>query len=85
MTDLHTASDEANTHSFIVKIWLDDNSRRINQVTWRGHITHIPSGERHFITDLNEIQRYISPYLESMGVKRGLSARLRSWFMRLGP
>ena len=39
---------------------------------WRGHITHIPSGDQHYLKNLGDIEAFISPYLEKMGVKFGL-------------
>ncbi len=57
-------SFESNTHSFIVKIWLEENGR----IHWRGHITHIPGGERRYLDDLEEIARFIRPHLQAMGV-----------------
>jgi len=36
---------------------------------WRGHITHVPSGTRRYIENLNDIPLFIRPYLERVGVK----------------
>jgi hypothetical protein len=60
---------EFNTHSFIVKIWLEETTEEAGQATWRGHITHVPSGERRYVQDLGDIAAFIAPYLERMGVK----------------
>ena len=35
---------ELHTHSFIVKIWLETPPDGAHPATWRGHITHVPSG-----------------------------------------
>jgi len=64
---------ESYTHSFVVKIWLEDEA----QVRWRGHITHVPGGERRYVDDLSEIQDFIAPYLEEMGVEPGTFTRLK--------
>ena len=73
---------ESYTHSFVVKIWLEDEA----QVRWRGHITHVPGGERRYVDDLSEIQAFIAPYLEEMGVEPGALTRLKRWLSdwRLG-
>jgi hypothetical protein len=60
---------ELYTHSFIVRIWLEEAAQGASQAVWRGHITHVPSGERCYIKELNDIRDFIMPYLEQMGVK----------------
>jgi hypothetical protein len=55
---------EFNTHAFVIKIWLEDDLR------WRGYITHVPSGEQRYIETLSEIDEFILPYLEKMGIQR---------------
>ncbi len=66
---------ESATHSFVIKIWLEDG----DQPQWRGHITHVPSGERRYVEDMSEITDFIMPYMEQMGVKLGLLWRVRQW------
>ena len=60
---------EDHTHSFIVKVWLEETSAEGGRATWRGHITHVPSGERRYLKDLDDITSFIAPYLEKMGVE----------------
>ena len=73
---------ESYTHSFVVKIWLEDETH----VRWRGHITHVPGGERQYVDDLSEIPDFIAPYLEAMGVEPPPLTRLKRWLghWRLG-
>ena len=59
---------EPHTHSFIVKIWLEETLEEDGRAIWRGHITHVPSGERLYLQDLDTIRLFIEPYLEMMGV-----------------
>jgi hypothetical protein len=73
---------EFNTHSFIVKVWLEETTEEADRAVWRGHITHVPSGERHYLKDLDDITAFIAPYLEKMGVKLGLFWRARRWLKR---
>ncbi len=56
-------------HSFIIKIWLEEVADEADQAVWRGHITHVPSGERRYVKTLEDIATFIVPYLEAMGVK----------------
>src|SRR5690242_13780179 len=73
---------EPGTQSFIVKIWVEDSAEDTSQGVWHGHITHIPSHERRYLKDLSEIQDFITPRLEEMGVKVGRRWRLRGWLQR---
>ena len=69
---------ELNTHSFIVKIWLEEPAEGGQQAKWRGHITDVPGGERRYLKDLSEIVAFIVPYLVSMGVRLNTTQRLHS-------
>ncbi len=71
---------EFNTHSFIVKIWLEEPADDNRKGRWRGHITHVPDGERRYLKSLGEIVAFMVPYLLSMGVRLGTHSRLRSRF-----
>jgi hypothetical protein len=62
---------EPYTHSFIVKVWLEETVEEAGRAKWRGHITHVPSGEKRYLEDLDEITTFITPYLEEMGVRIG--------------
>lgn len=59
---------ERNTHPFIVKIWLEETAEESGQATWRGYITHVPSGRRRYLQTLDDILAFIVPYLEEIGV-----------------
>ena len=72
---------EFNTHSFIIKVWLEEPADDNRQGRWRGHITHVPDGERRYLKGLGEIVAFMVPYLLSMGVRLDAYSRLRS---RLG-
>jgi hypothetical protein len=74
---------EPGAQSFIVKVWVEDNSEADGQGVFRGHITHVSSHERRYLKNLGEIEDFIAPYLEEMGVKLGMRWRLRSWLRRL--
>jgi hypothetical protein len=73
---------EEYTHSFIVKIWLEETAEEAGRATWRGHITHVPSGKRRYLQNVDDIVTFIAPYLEGMGVKLGIWWRVRRWLNR---
>ena len=66
--DSDMASLEATSHPFFVRIWLEEGANDAHPATWRGHITHVPSGRRQYLKDLDSIPTFIAPYLEEMGV-----------------
>jgi hypothetical protein len=74
-----TGLPEVHTHPFIVKVWLEETTEQAGRVTWRGHVTHVSSGERRYLRDLDDIAAFIAPYLEKMGVRLGLLWRVRQW------
>lgn len=71
--------DAASSHSFIVKIWLEESAGAAEEPVWRGRITHVPGGERRYVRDLAGITAFIGQYLQSMGVTLPLRRRLRRW------
>jgi hypothetical protein len=75
----------ATTHSFIVKIWLEETIEEAGRATWRGHITHVFSGKRHYLQDLDDIATFITPYIEGMGGQPGFFWRMRKWCRQLKP
>jgi len=54
---------EPSTHSFIVKMWLEETAEEAGRELWRGHITHVPGGERRYVKDLQEVSEFIASYL----------------------
>jgi hypothetical protein len=73
--------EESPTHSFIVKVWLEETARETRRARWSGHITHVPDGERRYLKDLDGVTDFIARYLEEMGVRIALRSRPRG---RLG-
>jgi hypothetical protein len=76
-----TRSDlvEFNTHSFVIKIWLEVTPAETRRYSWRGHITHIPSGERRYVANLFCILTFIMGYLKSIGIKFGRFWWVKDW------
>lgn len=60
--DTESGEPEPVTHSFIVKVWLEQSSEQ-TQPSWRGHVTHVPSGERRHFLDPNGVTDFISGFL----------------------
>jgi hypothetical protein len=75
-------SIQPNTHSFVVKIWSEETGAAPHRIVWRGQITHVPTGERRSFSDLAEIQVFVAPYLQQLGVKPVWWWRVRQWLLR---
>jgi hypothetical protein len=66
---------ETDTQSFVVKVWLEETVEEAGRAKWRGHVTHVTSGERRYLESLSGIAAFIRPYLERWGVKFGILQR----------
>lgn len=75
-------SEEWRTHSFIVKIWLEETFEETGNARWTGRITHVPGGEQRYLKDLSDVGIFILPYLESMKIHVGLRWRVWKWLFR---
>jgi hypothetical protein len=56
------------TSAYIIRVWIEYREIEGATVVWRGFIEHVASGRTQYLTDLNEITRFIRPFLEAMGV-----------------
>jgi hypothetical protein len=54
---------ENETHSFIIKLWCEEPATEAGPAFWRGHITHVPSGQRRYFQELAAIAAFIAPWL----------------------
>lgn len=62
---------EDNAAAFIVRVWLEHRDIENAPIEWRGSIEHVASGRIRYLTDLDEIARFVRPYLEAMGASAG--------------
>jgi hypothetical protein len=69
---------ESRTHSFMIKIWLEDEEQK----KWRGHVTHIPDGKRRHFESMNDILTFISTYLEMPEANPEEKKTLWQWLKR---
>ena len=54
---------EDHTHSFVLRIWQEEGQTVRGMPVWRGHITHVQSGQRRYIKHLRDILFFIGDYL----------------------
>ena len=53
--------------SFVIRIWLEETAEEAGQAMWRGHLTHVPSGQRRYFASLPRLSELLTPYLEELG------------------
>jgi hypothetical protein len=71
---------EETTHSFVVRVWLEETKAEHKHATWGGKIKQLPDGPRLYVRDLTEITDFITVYLEQMGVVLSRWRKMRQWF-----
>lgn len=58
-----TPNGEPKILSFIVRIWKEETGQENPREIWRGHVTPVHTGERHYFTELDQIPALIAAYL----------------------
>lgn len=71
---------DPHTHSFILKVWLEEQAEGEGRSTWRGVITHVPSGERCYYSTLDDMAAFVARFLTSMGVHLSPIWGVRQWW-----
>ena len=73
---------ESTVHSFIVKLWLEDEGGENSRLRWHGYITHVPSGTRRYFKTLSDITDFIKQYVDGNDARVPRRSRLRDWLQR---
>lgn len=55
---------EQSSHSFIVKIWLEEEATDNVPPFWRGHVTHVASGSRSYLQSAGDVIAFMKEYLQ---------------------
>jgi len=79
MSEEEPVTTSSAPQSFIIKFWLEEATEGERRAVWRGHITHVPSGERRYVRSLDDILDFISPYLEAIGGEAGGRRTFWAW------
>ena len=74
---------ESTLHSFIVKLWLDDQDGKKGPPVWRGYVTHVPSGTQRYLKRLSDIDEFIKEYLDGSDIQGGSTSRVCEWLRRV--
>lgn len=73
---------EPETHSFVVKIWLEETADEMTHPVWRGYITHVATGQRRYLDNLSALTRFIAPYLARWNIRLSLWERFCLWLQQ---
>ena len=60
---------EEYTHSFVIKIWVEETAEEAKAVVWRGRIIHVGSNQKQYFQTVESILTFIWPFLKSIGVE----------------
>ena len=63
--------DNSKTQHFTIRVWLEQTDEEPESATWRGHITHIPSGTRRYFDNGHDVLSFMTSYLGGMGAHAG--------------
>lgn len=74
---------EESTHSFVVKVWLEEEARELCRPIWRGHVTHVMSKQQRYVKNLDDIADFIAGYLQMSGLRLPLKKRFRRWLRKV--
>jgi hypothetical protein len=59
---------DSGTHSFVFRFWPEPWDEQEPQLLWRGHVTHVPGGERLFVQNLGDALNFMAQFLQGTGV-----------------
>ena len=64
---MSSAQNEFGRHSFVIKIWLEEEKDSPGREKWRGHITYVNTKEKRYVERLAEITAFIAGHLVTAG------------------
>jgi hypothetical protein len=70
------------TQSFVLRVWIEEPARDGSRTTWRGHITHVQTGERRSVGSIADVHRFLAEHLGALGVRFRAADRIRMLLMR---
>jgi hypothetical protein len=80
MNTMGTNGELEQRHSFVVTIWREETPAESPGRGWRGHITHVPSGERRYLRRLCEIVSFVTAYTGSFDPAPKRRGTLAKWW-----
>ena len=56
---------EAERHSFIMRIWLEEQAADDDPALWRGEVIHVPTGERRLVQGWDAVRRFVLSFIST--------------------
>ncbi len=56
---------QPDTHSFVLRIWIEEKCDTSGAVRWRGSITHVPSARTRYFEDLADMCAFVAAHMEA--------------------
>lgn len=80
-TETHSSNSRESTsiHSLVLKIWRRNGSSPGAQPAWHGHVTEVPSGDRVYANNPNELLLIVATHLRKLGAQLSICWRLGVW------
>ena len=74
---LSAVGAEVSSHAFVIRLWLEEAAEHDRRQLWRGHITHVPGGERRYLLHLEDVVAFMTVYLRDaeLGARAGMLYR----------
>lgn len=73
---------ETQSHSFVIRLWLEETIEADGQATLRGHVSNVSNGRQGYVQSVEDIVLFMAPYLESMGIQLSWSLRIKRWLRK---
>lgn len=61
------------SHTFLIRIWIEETFDEAGRVAWRGHITHLPDEQRRYLGSLEDVAGFIREAVAGMDEPRSQS------------
>lgn len=68
--DALSIDDYNDSHTFVIRIWLEDVDNHDTPAFWRGNITHVLDHRQRYFQELSGIVNFIKLYLERWEANR---------------
>jgi hypothetical protein len=65
VTDNRLDPPQPDTHSFVLRVWIEDRCNTSGAARWRGSITHVPSGRMQYFEDLTDMCAFVAAHMEA--------------------
>jgi len=59
----NNATSDAKILSFIVRVWREESATKKRQALWRGFVSSVPNGKRHYFSSIKEVCEFLDTYL----------------------